>query len=185
MKNLAILASGSGTNAQKIMEYFQASQKGKIVLVASNKKNAWVLERAKKFNVPTLIFSKSELENGAVAAELVKYKVDFVILAGFLLQIPVDLIRMFPDKMVNIHPALLPNYGGKGMYGMRVHEAVKNAGDEETGITIHLVNENYDEGKIIFQAAVAIDKEDSPEQIADKVHALEHKYYPNVIESLI
>lgn len=185
MKNLAILASGSGTNAQKIMEYFQASQKGKIVLVASNKKNAWVLERAKKFNVPTLIFSKSELENGAVAAELVKYKVDFMILAGFLLQIPVDLIRMFPDKMVNIHPALLPNYGGKGMYGMRVHEAVKNAGDEETGITIHLVNENYDEGKIIFQAAVAIDKEDSPERIADKVHGLEHKYYPNVIESLI
>lgn len=185
MKNLAILASGSGTNAQKIMEYFQASQKGKIVLVASNKKNAWVLERAKKFNVPTLIFSKSELENGAVAAELVKYKVDFVILAGFLLQIPADLIRMFPDKMVNIHPALLPNYGGKGMYGMRVHEAVKNAGDEETGITIHLVNENYDEGKIIFQAAVAIDKEDGPKQIADKVHELEHKYYPNVIESLI
>jgi phosphoribosylglycinamide formyltransferase-1 len=167
------------------MEYFQASQKGKIVLVASNKKNALVLERAKKFNVPTLIFSKSELENGIVTAKLVNYNIDFVILAGFLLQIPADLIRMFPDKMVNIHPALLPNYGGKGMYGMRVHEAVKNAGDEETGITIHLVNENYDEGKIIFQAAVAIDKEDSPEQIADKVHALEHKYYPNVIESLI
>ncbi|MDN3687081.1 phosphoribosylglycinamide formyltransferase [Cyclobacterium jeungdonense] len=185
MKNLAILASGSGTNAQKIMEYFQSSTKGEVVLVASNKKDALVLERAKKFNVPTFIFSKSDLENGVVTAALKKNKVDFVILAGFLLQLPLGLVRAFPDQIVNIHPALLPNYGGKGMYGMRVHQAVKNAGDEETGITIHLVNENYDEGKIIFQAAVPIDKKDSPEQIADKVHFLEHKYYPNVIESLI
>lgn len=167
------------------MEYFQSSTKGKIVLVASNKKDALVLERAKKFNVPTFIFSKSDMEKGVVSAALVKKKIDFVILAGFLLKVPVELIRTFPDRIVNIHPALLPSYGGKGMYGMRVHEAVKNAGDEETGITIHLVDENYDEGKIVFQAAVPIDKEDSPEQIADKVHGLEHKYYPNVIESLI
>lgn len=167
------------------MEYFQSSKKGKIVLVASNKKNALVLERAKKFDVPTLIFSKAELENGVLTAELIKNNVDFVVLAGFLLQIPAELIRTFPGKMVNIHPALLPNYGGKGMYGMHVHQAVKNAGDETTGITIHIVTENYDEGKIIFQAAVPIAKEDSPEQIAEKVHVLEHKYYPNVIESLI
>lgn len=167
------------------MEYFQSSKKGKIVLVASNKKNALVLERAKKFDVPTLIFSKAELENGVLTAELIKNNVDFVVLAGFLLQIPAELIRTFPGKMVNIHPALLPNYGGKGMYGMHVHQAVKNAGDEATGITIHIVTENYDEGKIIFQAAVPIAKEDSPEQIAEKVHVLEHKYYPNVIESLI
>ncbi|SEJ20388.1 formyltetrahydrofolate-dependent phosphoribosylglycinamide formyltransferase [Cyclobacterium xiamenense] len=185
MKNIAILASGSGTNAQKIMEYFRQSPKGKIVLLASNKKEAYALERAKMFDVPTVVFSKADLKNGGLAETLRHHQVDLLVLAGFLLQIPPALIQQFPDKIVNIHPALLPNYGGRGMYGMNVHQAVKQAGDRETGITIHLVNENYDEGKIVFQAAVPIAEADSPEQIAEKVHELEHKYYPNVIESLI
>lgn len=185
MKKIAILASGSGTNAEEIMKYFQNSSKGKVVLVASNKKEAFVLERAKKFQVPSYTFNKASLESGELAQKLKDYKVDVVVLAGFLLKIPDNLIQAFPDSIVNIHPALLPKYGGKGMYGAKVHEAVKEAGDKETGITIHLVNENYDEGKIIFQAAVSINPEDSPETIAQKVHQLEHKYFPNVIESLL
>lgn len=185
MKKIAILASGSGTNAEEIMKYFQNSSKGKVVLVASNKKEAFVLERAKKFHVSTYTFNKASLEKGELTQKLMESKVDLVVLAGFLLKIPENLIRSFPERIVNIHPALLPNYGGKGMYGQKVHEAVKEAGDQETGITIHLVNENYDEGKIIFQAAVAILPEDSPETIAKKVHQLEYKYFPNVIESLL
>jgi phosphoribosylglycinamide formyltransferase-1 len=185
LKNIAILASGSGTNAEEIMKYFQNSTKGKVVLVASNKKEAFVLERAKKFQVPSYTFDKALLESGELSQKLKKYQVDLVVLAGFLLKIPDNLIQAFPDKIVNIHPALLPKYGGKGMYGAKVHEAVKESGDQETGITIHLVNENYDEGKIIFQAAVSILPEDSPETIAQKVHQLEYKYFPNVIESLL
>jgi phosphoribosylglycinamide formyltransferase-1 len=185
LKKIAILASGSGTNAEKIMEYFQHSSKGKIVLVASNKKDAFVLERAKKFEVPTFTFTKSEMESGELTKKLQSLRIDLVVLAGFLLKVTDDLIQKFPDRIVNIHPALLPNYGGKGMYGDKVHQAIKEAGDTETGITIHMVNERYDEGKIIFQAAVAIAPEDTPAQIAAKVHLLEHKYFPNVIESLL
>jgi phosphoribosylglycinamide formyltransferase-1 len=185
LKRLAILASGSGSNAEKIMEYFKNSEKAKIALVASNKADAFVLERAKKFEVPTFTFSKKELEEGFLLKKLQAEKIDWVILAGFLLKIPAELTRAFPDRMVNIHPALLPKYGGKGMYGLHVHQAVKDAGDTETGITIHLVNENYDEGKIIFQAATSVEESDSPEDIASKVHALEHRYFPEVIGSLI
>lgn len=185
MQRLAILASGSGSNAEKIMEYFQKSKKASVALIASNKTDAFVLERAKKFQVPTFTFSRKEMQEGKLLEKLKQEKIDWVILAGFLLKIPEELIRAFPDRMVNIHPALLPNYGGKGMYGMHVHEAVKAAGDKSTGITIHLVNENYDDGKIIFQAATAIDPTDTPEDIAQKVHALEHRYFPEVIESLI
>ncbi|MGY6744650.1 MAG: phosphoribosylglycinamide formyltransferase [Cecembia sp.] len=185
MKKIAILASGSGSNAEEIMKYFQHSQKGKIVLIGSNKKEAFVLVRAKKFDVPTFTFDKSQLEEGKVTKKLREAEVDFVVLAGFLLKIPNNLLQAYPNHIVNIHPALLPNYGGKGMYGMKVHQAVKDAGDKESGITIHLVNENYDEGKIIFQAAVPVSSEDSPEDIANKVHQLEYKYFPNVIESLL
>lgn len=185
MKNIAILASGSGSNAEKIVAHFKNSTKARVALIASNKKGAFVLERANKLGVPSLVFSKAELENGALTDALIRQKIDFIVLAGFLLQVPDHLIAAFPDRMVNIHPALLPNYGGKGMYGDNVHRAVKASGDTETGITIHLVNERYDDGKIIFQAAVKISEEDSPDQIAEKVHALEHKYYPKIIESLI
>lgn len=185
LKNIAILASGGGTNAEEIMKYFQHSSKGKVVVVASNKKDAYVLERAKRFHVPAFIFDKVSLESGETSRKLKEYNVDVVVLAGFLLKVPDNLIQTFPDRIINIHPALLPKYGGKGMYGSKVHEAVKESGDKETGITIHLVNENYDEGKIIFQAAVSISPEDSPENIAQKVHQLEYKYFPNVIESLL
>ncbi|MDI1321924.1 MAG: phosphoribosylglycinamide formyltransferase [Algoriphagus sp.] len=185
MKKLAILASGSGSNAEKIMEHFQNSTKAKVALVASNKADAFVLERAKKFGVPAFTFTRKEMDAGLLLQKLQEEKIDWVILAGFLLKIPEDLIRAFPDHMVNIHPALLPKYGGKGMYGSLVHEAVKAAGDTETGITIHLVNEHYDEGKIIFQAAASVTPEDTPDTIAEKVHALEHRYFPEVIESLL
>lgn len=185
MKKLAILASGSGSNAEKIMEHFQNSTKAKVSLVASNKADAFVLERAKKFGVPAFTFTRKEMDAGLLLEKLQEEKIDWVILAGFLLKIPEDLIRAFPDHMVNIHPALLPKYGGKGMYGSLVHEAVKAAGDTETGITIHLVNEQYDEGKIIFQAAVTVTESDTPETIAEKVHALEHRYFSKVIDSLI
>ncbi len=167
------------------MEHFLNSEKGTIALVASNKKDAYVLERAKKFKVPTFTFTRKEMEAGILLKKLKEEKIDWVILAGFLLKIPVELIRAFPDRMVNIHPALLPKYGGKGMYGSHVHEAVKAAGEKETGITIHLVNENYDEGKIVFQAHTALDELDTPDSIAAKVHELEHRYFPEVIETLI
>lgn len=185
MTRLAILASGSGSNAEKIMEFFKDSKKAQIALVASNKADAFVLERARKFGVSTFTFNRKELDAGILLEKLQKEKIDWVILAGFLLKIPVELIRAFPERMVNIHPALLPNYGGKGMYGSFVHEAVKASGDTRTGITIHLVNEHYDEGKIIFQAATEITKDDTPYSIAQKVHELEHRYFPEVIDSLI
>ncbi|MDF2159124.1 phosphoribosylglycinamide formyltransferase [Algoriphagus sp. CAU 1675] len=185
MKRIAILASGSGSNAEKIMEHFQNSTKAQIALVASNKADAFVLQRAEKFKVPTFTFTKKEMDAGVLLEKLQKEQINWVVLAGFLLKIPEELIRAFPDHMVNIHPALLPKYGGKGMYGHHVHEAVKAAGEKETGITIHLVNENYDEGKIIFQASTPLSPEDSPEDIAQKVHALEHRHFPEVIESLL
>ncbi len=185
MKRLAILATGSGSNAEKIMEHFAHSSKGKVVLVAANKTTAGVLARAQKFGVPTLTFTRHELEEGLLLEKLREAQVDWVILAGFLLKVPDELIRAFPDRMVNIHPALLPKYGGKGMYGHHVHEAVKAAGETESGITIHLVNEHYDEGKIIFQAATSLLPEDNAETIATKVLALEHRYFAGVIEGLL
>lgn len=185
MKRLAILASGSGSNAEKIMEHFQNSEIAEVALVASNKADAFVLERAKKFDVPTFTFSRKEMDAGVLLEKLQQENIDWVILAGFLLKIPVELTRGFPDRMVNIHPALLPKYGGKGMYGSFVHEAVKAAGDTETGITIHLVNENYDEGRIVFQVATPLTSDDTPDSIAEKVHALEHKHFPEVIEGLL
>lgn len=182
---IAILASGSGSNAEKIMEYFQHSDRAQIALVASNKAEAFVLERAKKFGVPTFVFSRKEMDAGLLTQQLLAENIDWVILAGFLLKIPDELTLTYSDRMVNIHPALLPKFGGKGMYGMHVHEAVKAAGETETGITIHLVNEHYDEGRIIFQASTPVSPVDSPEDIAQKVHALEHKHFPRVIEELV
>jgi len=185
LKRLAILASGSGSNAEKILEHFQNSEIAEVALVASNKADAFVLERAKKFDVPTFTFSRKEMDSGVLLEKLQRENIDWVILAGFLLKIPVELTRGFPDRMVNIHPALLPKYGGKGMYGSFVHEAVKAAGEKETGITIHLVNENYDEGRIVFQASTPLTSDDTPDSIAEKVHALEHKHFPEVIEGLL
>jgi phosphoribosylglycinamide formyltransferase-1 len=184
--NIAILASGSGSNAENIIHYFKKSNLVKISLVISNKENAYVLERAQRLNVPFVVAPKSNWETGAtVMALLQQYQIDFIVLAGFLLRVPNTLLRAYPDKIINIHPALLPKFGGKGMYGDNVHKAVVAAGEKESGITIHYVNEHYDEGQIIFQAKCEVFPEDSPEDIAKKVHALEYNYFPKIIEKVI
>lgn len=185
MKKIAILASGNGTNAEAIIEHFKNIKTATIALIGSNNSEAPVLKRATNHGIPHFTFEKKELENGSVKALLLLKRIDLIILAGFLLQVPENILQVFPGAIVNIHPALLPKYGGKGMYGNRIHQAVKDAGERVTGITIHWVNEHYDEGEIIFQHEVAIDDSDTPEEIAEKVHGLEHKYFPKVIESLI
>ena len=185
MKNIAILASGNGSNAEQIIRHFEGSEKAQIILIASNKKDAYVLERAKNHQIAHLCFSRTELEQGKLRDLLIERDIDLIVLAGFLLKIPEHLIEAFPDRIINIHPALLPKYGGKGMYGSFVHQAVKDNKEERTGITIHYVNQHYDEGTVIFQESVSLLPEDSPETIAQKVHELEHKYFPKVIESLL
>jgi len=187
MKRIAIFASGSGSNAQRIIEYFKdKSEKAQIVLVLSNKNDAFVLERARKLNVPSFVFSSKELrDTDLVFNKLIEYKADFIVLAGFLLMVPHYLIKAFPDKIINIHPALLPHYGGKGMYGEFVHQAVINAHETESGITIHYVNEKYDQGQIIFQAKCSINENDTPSTLAQKIHHLEHEHFPKIIEQLL
>lgn len=186
IKNIAIFASGSGTNAEQIILHFKDSKVGRVKRLLSNKSDAYALIRAEKYGVPTLIFSRDEFYNtNRIPDLLIKEDIDLVVLAGFLWLIPVNLIQAFPDRIINIHPALLPKYGGKGMYGMKVHQSVINSGDKESGISIHLVNEKYDEGKIIFQARCKIEQEDTPERLAQKVHQLEYEYFPKVIEELI
>ncbi|MCB0459318.1 MAG: phosphoribosylglycinamide formyltransferase [Flavobacteriaceae bacterium] len=185
MKRIAIFASGSGTNAENIIKYFQKSSVASVVHVLSNKKDAKVLDRAKDLKVNYLHFTKDDFFADDTILNLLIKEADLIVLAGFLWKVPSKIINAFPNKIVNIHPALLPKYGGKGMYGMHVHEAVKNNGEKETGITIHYVNENYDEGAIIFQKSVEIDVNDSPEDIAQKVHKLEYEHFPRVIEQLL
>ncbi|WP_226391204.1 phosphoribosylglycinamide formyltransferase [Penaeicola halotolerans] len=185
MKKIMILASGSGSNAEQIMKHFQQSKVGKIALIGTNNPKAGVIQRAARFDVPVIVFSKSEMADGQLTQLAKKHDIDLIVLAGFLLKIPEDLIHAYPQQIVNIHPALLPKYGGKGMYGHHVHEAVKAASESESGITIHLVNEHFDEGKILFQAAVQLEPTDSPEMIAQKVLELEHKYFPKIIEDLL
>jgi phosphoribosylglycinamide formyltransferase-1 len=186
LKRIAIFASGSGTNAEKIMQFFKDHPRAMVGLVLSNKKDARVLERAARFNVPTRVFDRHEFYETDNILDLLKEKhIDLIVLAGFLWLIPENLIEFFPDRIINIHPALLPNYGGKGMYGARVHEAVIAAGDKESGITIHYVNSRYDEGKIIFQAKCKVDPGDDPDSLASKIHQLEYEYFPKVIENLI
>ena len=183
---IAILASGDGTNAQNIIEYFADHQQIEVALVGTNKPQAGVLQRARKLEVETLIFDRTSMsDTDGLLAELQSRNIDYLVLAGFLLKIPSHLIEAFPERMINIHPALLPKYGGKGMYGMHVHRAVKENRESETGITIHLVNEHYDQGAILFQAKVALSGDDSPEKIAAKVHDLEYRHYPQVIEQVI
>ena len=183
---LAIFASGSGTNAENIINYFTGSTQCKIELVLCNKNNAYVLERAKNLGVESLVFSASQLNDSEMIDEqLHKREIDFLILAGFLLKVPDRLLEKYPSKIINIHPALLPSYGGKGMYGMNVHRAVIAAGEKESGITIHLVDEHYDNGKILFQAKCNISPEDTPEDLASKIHLLEQAHFPRVIEEYI
>jgi phosphoribosylglycinamide formyltransferase-1 len=186
MKNIAIFASGEGTNAQRIIDYFKGSDKVKVALIASNKPTANVLNRAAKAGIPTLLISREDFfESDRTAQALQAKHIDFIVLAGFLWMIPPHLIRAFPNKMINIHPALLPKYGGKGMYGMHVHNAVVAAGETESGISIHYVNERYDEGEIIAQHRCNITKDDTAETLAAKIHELEYEFFPKVIEKII
>jgi phosphoribosylglycinamide formyltransferase-1 len=185
-KNIAIFASGGGSNAKKIMEHFQSSDIGNVVLMVCNKQQIGAYAVAETFGVPTLYMDrKTFYESEKLLQELKDRQVDFIVLAGFLWLIPSYLVKAFPNKILNIHPALLPKYGGKGMYGHHVHEAVKAAGEVESGMTIHYVNEHYDEGNIIFQSKCALEKDDSAEEIARKVLSLEHLYYPKVIEEVL
>ncbi len=183
---IAILASGGGSNAEEIIKYFQHHPSIEVVLVLSNNPDAFVLERVKKLGVTAKVFNKQEFQQSEIFLRWLKeLQVSHIVLAGFLWLIPEYLINAFERRIVNIHPAILPKFGGKGMYGMKVHQAVKASGETETGITIHLVNEKYDDGQILFQARCILTETDTPEQIAKKVHQLEHASYPKVIEKWI
>jgi len=185
-KNIAILASGSGTNAENIIRYFSASPLASVKLVLSNNPNAYVLKRAENHAVKTCLFNREQFYNSGKVSQILKENlIDLVVLAGFLWLIPTGMIKDYPGRIINIHPALLPRYGGKGMYGIHVHRAVIESGDKESGISIHYVNERYDEGNIIFQASCPVSVNDTPETLADKIHELEHKHYPKVIEEVI
>ena len=186
MRNIAIFASGSGTNAENIIQYFSTRNTAKVSLVLSNKRQAKVLKRAATHDVRTVFFEHKEFYvTGKVLRYLALYKIDFVVLAGFLWLVPENIVEQYEGRIINIHPALLPAYGGKGMYGEYVHRAVIENRDKESGITIHYVNKVYDEGNIIFQARCKVDPSDTPESLAEKVHSLEYLHYPRVIEELV
>ncbi len=185
-KRIVIFASGSGTNAENIIKYFQRTQFAEVVLVLSNKKDAKVLERANNLKVKAIPFTKDELFSEIGILEILKEsKPDLIVLAGFLLKFPEIILKEFPNKVINIHPALLPKYGGKGMYGSFVHEAVVKNNEAETGITIHFVNENYDEGAIISQKKVKLSKTETAETVAEKIHKLEYEWFPKIIEGVL
>lgn len=184
-KRLILFASGSGTNVQNICEYFQGEDNVDIVLVAGNNKQAQVWDRIKPFHIEGYCFDKKALINGKVLSNLRQYAPDLIILAGFLLKIPEALVEAFPQQIINIHPSLLPKYGGKGMYGMHVHQAVKENRETMSGISIHYVNQFYDEGQLLFQTSVAIKSQDSAGDIAQKVQQLEYEHYPKVIKKLL
>ena len=186
MINIAIFASGSGSNAENIATYFKENKQVNVSLFLTNKADAFVVERAKKLGIAYKIFNKNDFyQTNNVLNVLKDNKVDFVVLAGFLWLVPESLMAAYPNKMVNIHPALLPAYGGKGMFGDHVHRAVVENGEKESGITIHYVNAEYDKGAIIFQAKCSVEPTDTPEMVAEKVHALEYRYYPEVIERVL
>lgn len=185
MIKIAIFASGNGTNAQRIVEYFKDSRNITVSLIITNNINAFVIKRAEQLNIPCHIFSKSDFNNSNNVVELLKKNdISLIVLAGFLLLIPENLISNFKNRIINIHPALLPKYGGKGMYGDNVHKAVVENHETETGITIHFVNEKYDEGEIIFQSKCSVLDSDTHEDIAKKIHQLEYEYFPKVIKDV-
>jgi len=183
---IAIFASGTGSNAERFMEHFKSSQAAEIALVLSNKAEAGVLEKAHIRNVPTVVVSNKEAASGEFMCSLMEsHKIDFIVLAGYMRLIPIELTRAFDRRMVNIHPALLPKYGGKGMYGGHVHKAVIASEEKESGITIHYVNEVYDEGEVLFQAKCVVTPNDDANTLAQKIHQLEHQHYPLVVEQLL
>ncbi|MEI6047564.1 MAG: phosphoribosylglycinamide formyltransferase [Bacteroidota bacterium] len=186
MRNIAIFASGSGTNAENIIQYFSNRNTAKVSLVLSNKRQALVLKRAEALKIRTVFFEYKEFYvTGKVLRYLALYKIDFIVLAGFLWLVPESIIEQYPERIINIHPALLPRYGGKGMYGDVVHKAVIENHDAESGITIHRVNKLYDKGDIIFQERCKVDPSDTADSLAAKVHALEYAHYPKIIEDLV
>jgi len=185
MRNIAIFASGSGTNAENIIQYFSNNNSAKVSLVLSNKRKAMVLKRADAYDVRTVFFEHKEFYvTGKVLRYLALYKIDLIVLAGFLWLVPENIVEQYAGRIINIHPALLPDYGGKGMYGENVHKAVLENHDVESGITIHYVNKLYDDGDIIFQARCKVEPSDTPESLAKRVHELEYLHYPKVIEDL-
>mgnify|MGYP002629364518 FL=1 len=184
-KRIILFASGSGTNVENIVRYFQHNSRLEIAMVFTNNPNAGVIDRISSKKIPVTIFEKNQLTDGFLLNQIQLLNPDLIVLAGFLLKIPPDFTQIFSNKIINIHPSLLPKHGGKGMYGERVHQSVKDDGDTKTGISIHFVNEHYDEGAIIFQAQVSVDEKDSVQDIADKVHQLEYKHYPEVIQNLL
>jgi len=185
MRRIAIFASGSGTNAENIIKYFSTRNKAKVELVLSNKREAYVLQRAEALGVNTHFFDRDDFYSGTKVLDILhKNKIDFIVLAGFLWLIPANILDEYQRRIINIHPALLPKYGGKGMYGERVHRAVIENRETESGITIHYVDSRYDEGDIIFQASCRVEPDDTPETLASKIHELEYKYFPVVIDDL-
>ncbi|HLN55484.1 MAG TPA: phosphoribosylglycinamide formyltransferase [Bacteroidales bacterium] len=186
MRNIAIFASGSGTNAENIIKHFSNNENAQVRLVLSNKRHAMVLKRAEALNVDTCFFEYDDFyRSGRVLDRLESYNTDFIVLAGFLWLVPENILDRYPRRIVNIHPALLPLYGGKGMYGDAVHKAVIAGGAKESGITIHYVNKHYDSGDILFQAHCSVEPGDTPETLASRIHALEYMHYPRVIEDLV
>ena len=186
MNKIAIFASGSGTNAENIIKHFKENKKIEISLIFSNNKNAYVIQRAVNHKIKHCFFSRPDFyENKKILNALKDNEIDFIVLAGFLWLIPEDLIDLYPNKIINIHPALLPKYGGKGMYGMHVHEAIIENKETETGISIHYVNKEYDKGNLIFQASCEVLPSDTPGDVAKKVHKLEYMHFPKIIEKLL
>ena len=186
MKKIAIFASGSGSNAENIIQYFLSKPEISVDSVFCNVAEAYVLKRAEKYNIPTFLFNREDLKNQEKVLQILQERqIDFIVLAGFLWLMPACITSAYPDRIINIHPALLPAYGGKGMYGHHVHEAVIAAGEKESGITIHYVNEHYDEGTPIFQARCQVDPTDTPDTLAAKIHELEYRYFPEIIEQTI
>lgn len=182
---LCIFASGGGSNAENIISYFQNHNQIEVVLVLTNNRNAGVILRCNKLDVPCAVFSKEELNDGTVSGLLKDSHINLIVLAGFLLKIPIALIKEFPERILNIHPALLPGFGGKGMYGDHVHRAVLEAGEKVTGITIHLVNEEYDKGKILYQSKIEVHEGEGPKSLAQRIHQLEYAHFPRVIEEYV
>ena len=185
MLKIAILASGSGTNAQRLMEHFGARERARVALIGCDQPGAGVLQRAWDHGVPAYLFTGAQLKEGTVQRELEGQGIGLIVLAGFMRLIPAAMVRTFPQRIINIHPALLPKFGGRGMYGHHVHEAVIAAGEKESGITIHYVNERYDEGEHIAQVRCPVLPDDTPDALAERIHALEHRHYPEVVERVV
>lgn len=181
---IAIFASGNGSNAEEIIKYFRQHPSISVDVIVSNNPQAFVHERAKRYNIPSLVLTRKEFDE-TIASKLLALEITHIVLAGFLWLVPSSLLKKFPDKIINIHPALLPKFGGKGMYGIKIHESVRSSNEKESGITIHIVDEKYDEGTILYQHKCEIALADTPQQIAEKVHQLEYTWYPKIIEKWI